>query len=97
MRNICYVLLLVSVSSLAHSKDTDRNLDISCKDFSWSDVEQLVQPYLDETLYAALVMQGESSEYRTSTAAKQAMDKSLPKVIKRIRVTIGDRSIFSQS
>jgi len=84
MRNICYVLLLAAVSSLAHSKDMNRNLDISCKDFSWGDVAQLVHPYLDETLYAALVMQGQSSEYRTSMAAKQALDKSLPKVVKRI-------------
>jgi len=84
MRKICYALLLITVSSLAHSKDMNRNLDISCKDFSWSDVEQLVHPYLDETLYTALVMQGESSEYRTSTAAKQAMDEALPEVVKRI-------------
>jgi len=84
MRNICYVLLLFTVSSIAHSKDMSRNLDISCNDFSWIDVEQLVHPYLDEALYAALVMQGQSSEYRTSAAAKQAMDESLPKVVKRV-------------
>jgi hypothetical protein len=84
MRKIFVALLLVIVSAQAHSKDNNRNLDISCKDFNWGDVEELVQPYLNETLYVALVMQGQNSEYRTSAAAKQAMDKSLPEVVKRI-------------
>ena len=84
MRKTFFILLLVFVTSLAHSKDNNHHLDISCNDFNWNDVEQLVQPYLDESLYVALVMQGESSEYRTSAAARQAMDKSLPRVVQRI-------------
>ena len=75
---------LIFVSALAHSEDDNPNLDISCQDFSWSDVEELVHPYLDETLYTALVMQGLNSGYHTSAAASQAMDESLPKPVKRI-------------
>ena len=63
---------------------------MTCQDYSWSDVEALVQPYLDEVLYAALVMQGQSSNYKVSMAAIQAMDESLPDVIKRILQSLID-------
>ena len=84
MRNTLIVLLFVFVSTLAHSEDDNRELKTSCQDFTWSDVVGLVQPYLSETLYTALIMQGQSSEYHTSAAASQAMDKSLPEDVKRI-------------
>ncbi len=63
---------------------------MTCQDYSWSDVEALVQPYLDEVLYTALVMQGQSSNYKVSMAAIQAMDESLPDVIKRILQSLID-------
>ena len=84
MRSILCALFLLIISASAHSQEIDRNLNITCQDFTWSDVEELVQPYLNEALYAALVMQGQSSEYRTSSAARQAMDNSLPKPVKRM-------------
>ena len=43
-----------------------------------------MQPYLDDAFYTALVMQGQSANYKTSEAASQAMDESLPDVVKRI-------------
>ena len=84
MKSIFIVLFFALVSTLAHSEDGNHKLEISCQNYTWSDVEELVQPYLDDTLYVALVMQGQSSEYNVSVAAKEAMDKSLPKNIKRI-------------
>lgn len=63
--------------------DVNKQLDLSCKDYSWGDVEILVQPYLDDALYTSLVMQGQSAGYKTSEAARQALDDSLPDVIRR--------------
>ena len=74
----------MSLSGTSHSVDLYKPLAMTCQDYSWSDVEALVQPYLDDTLYTALVMQGQSANYKTSEAATQAMDESLPDVVKRI-------------
>ena len=43
-----------------------------CQQYDWNAVLRLVEPYLDDNLYTTLVMQGISSEYRTSEAAIQA-------------------------
>ncbi|WP_144393788.1 hypothetical protein [Pleionea sediminis] len=83
-------LILLSILSfcvlplLADSEQEDKPLELSCQDFEWQDVEELVRPHLDDTLYTALVMQGQSSEYRTSAAARQVIHESLPHVIQRI-------------
>ena len=69
----------------------DSRLNLSCDDFSWSDIEQLVQPYLSDELYTALVMQGQSSEYRSSAAASQAFDNNLPASVKRILRALIDK------
>ena len=61
---------------------------MTCQGYSWNDVEGLVQPYLDEVFYTALVMQGQNSNYKVSMAAIQAIDESLPDVIKRILQSI---------
>ena len=78
------ILFLLLMSSISHGVENKQALNMSCADFSWSDVESLVQPYLDDTLHTALVMQGQSSNYKTSEAAIQAMDESLPEVVKTI-------------
>lgn len=72
------------ISGVSNGEGKTQPLNMTCQDYSWSDVEILVQPHLDDTLYTALVMQGQSSNYKTSEAALQAMDKALPEVIKRI-------------
>ncbi len=79
---VCFFLLMFSFSS--HGVENNKPLNMVCNDYSWSDVEILVMPYLDDVLYTALVMQGQSSNYEVSAAASQAMDDSLPDVIKRI-------------
>ena len=84
MKYISAILVFMMFSAASYSAENDRPLNLTCQDYSWSDVEVLVQPYLDETLFTALVMQGQSSNYKTSSAAIQAMDKSLPDVVKRI-------------
>jgi hypothetical protein len=71
-------------ANVSYGGDGPRTLAMTCQDYSWSDVEVLVRPYLDDALYAALVMQGESANYKISDAAIQAMDESLPEVINRI-------------
>jgi hypothetical protein len=84
MKNIVISLVLVLSPMEVHSNDREKVLNLTCQDFSWSDVVTLVEPYLDDTLNTALVMQGQSSGYNTSVAASMAMDSSLPEVIKRI-------------
>ena len=69
---------------MAYATETHQPVKMTCKDYSWGDIESLVQPYLDDQLYTDLVMQGQSSEYKTSEAASQAIDDALPDVIKRI-------------
>ena len=54
--------------------ENEHVLNITCQDYSWSDVEVLVQPYLNGVLYTALIMQGQNSDYDESIAAVQAMD-----------------------
>lgn len=78
------VLILMIIATHCEGKDDKQSLNISCQDFSWNDVLVLVSPHLDDELYTALVMQGQSSGYSTSAAASQAMDKSLPDVVTRI-------------
>lgn len=86
MKNISLVFLLLftSLSPVAYSEEAGNELKVSCENYTWDDVIDLVQPHLDDTLYTALIMQGQSSEYSTSAAAIQAMDRSLPADVKRI-------------
>ena len=72
------------LAGTSHSAEPTQPLFMTCQDYSWSDVETLVQPYLDDALYTSLVMQGQSANYKTSEAASQAMDDSLPDVVNRI-------------
>lgn len=77
------VIILVFATPLVFAKEGASNFEVSCDDVTWNDVLLLVEPYLSDTLYTALVMQGSSSEYHPSAAAEQAMDESLPENVKR--------------
>jgi len=61
-----------------------RPLALICEEFSWADVEDMVRPYLSDELQTALTMQGQSSEYRVSAAASQALEDSMPEAIKKV-------------
>jgi len=86
MKKLVITLVLVLLTVEAHSKEREKVLNLSCYEFTWPDVESLVEPYLDASLYTALVMQGQSSNYKTSEAASMAlaMDNSLPEAIQKI-------------
>jgi|LGVE01.1.fsa_nt_gb hypothetical protein len=84
MKNIIAIFITLFFSITASGSENNKMLNMTCQDYNWSDVEILVQPYLDDVLFTALVMQGQSSNYNVSAAAEQAMDKSLPDTIKRI-------------
>ena len=83
MKAIVFFLFVIMAVSGCES-DIPSVIKISCQDYNWSDVETLVQPHLDDVLFTALVMQGQSANYRTSAAAEQAMDEMLPEDVKRI-------------
>lgn len=78
------ILFLMLISGVGYCADKPKSLNMTCQDYSWDDVQVLVQPYLDDVLYTSLVMQGQSANYETSSAAMQAMDDALPEVVKRI-------------
>lgn len=84
MKTISLMVFLMLSTGVGHGAGKSEPLGINCQDYSWSDVELLVQPYLDDVLYTALVMQGQSANYKTSEAAMQAMDESLPEDVKGI-------------
>ncbi len=84
MKTAAMLLLILMTSTGAIASEASKQLGLTCDDFSWSDVEIMVAPYLDDTIMTALVMQGQSSEYNVSEAASMAMSDSLPDVISRI-------------
>ena len=88
MKKISAILVFILFAVTAHGTDNIQPLNMTCQDYSWGDVETLVQPYLADTLFTALIMQGQSSNYKTSAAAEQALDKSLPDVVKRILLSL---------
>lgn len=61
---------------------------MECKDIAWSDVQTLVKPYLSEDLNTALVMQGQSANYKVSLAAEQVIGEPLPDIINTILESI---------
>ena len=90
MKHKVLILVFMFFSANAYASENDQRLNMTCQDFGWSDVETLAAPYLDDMLFTALVMQGQSSNYNVSSAASQAMDDSMPDVIKRILQSIID-------
>ncbi|MDH5433534.1 MAG: hypothetical protein OEY19_06280 [Gammaproteobacteria bacterium] len=83
---VLFLSLLLLNQTSADNSYTKKT--INCEDYSWSDITSLVEPYLDDVLYTALVMQGESSNYNVSEAARQAYDESLPDDVKHELLTI---------
>lgn len=77
-----FILLLMFLSTDVFA--SNNSSDDFCKNYDWAKVEELVEPYLDETSFTALVMQGLSSEYNTSIAAHQALEPQLPEDIYKI-------------
>lgn len=79
-----YALSANATSFEEKQKETDKSVLIQCKHIAWQDVQLLVQPYLSDTLNTALVMQGQSSNYKVSIAAEQLINEPLPDIIKTI-------------
>lgn len=90
MRNSVLILALMAFLTRSYAAENSQPLNMTCQDFGWSDIETLAAPYLDDVLFTALVMQGQSSNYNVSSAASQAMDDSMPDVVKRILQSIID-------
>lgn len=89
-RPLVLLLLLLLLGNCGLSGETKKGISsssaIECKDYSWEKVQQLVQPWFDEFLYAQLVMQGQSSNYKVSAAANHAlgMEEDLPEEVRVI-------------
>jgi len=81
-----FIGLIISISAYTAKSDsgTSGAENKICEKYGWSEVEYLVQPYLSDVLYAALVMQGQSADYRASAAAEQALEKQMPENVKKI-------------
>ena len=78
------LLISVPVYTAKSQPVTSHAENTICEQYGWSEVEYLVQPYLSDVLYTALVMQGQSADYRASAAAEQALDKHMPESVKEI-------------
>lgn len=76
--------LLLSTTSFTLDAKQETKVELSCNDFSWQDVVVLVEPYLDESLHTAIVMQGINSNYDIALAASMAFEENQPQVIKTI-------------
>ena len=86
-------ILLSGCASMPVSQEVhNAELRLRCEQFTWSDVEQLAQPYLSDFLYTALVMQGQSSNYMVSEAAAQVLATAdyLPESVKVILGALKD-------
>lgn len=59
-------------------------LELTCKDFSWQDVVVLIEPYVDQSVHSAIVMQGISSNYDIALTASLALEENQPEVIKTV-------------
>lgn len=59
---------------------------ISCADHDWQSVEKMVFPYLEADMQTAMIMQGQSSEYKTHMAADFALtfEESYPDSVVQI-------------
>ncbi len=71
MKRFIPVLLIPFITGCYSSHPT-----IICSDYDWSYVERMVEPYISETLYTALVMQAQSSDYNVAAAADHALGMS---------------------
>ena len=84
----CFLLHFTFTGCIAlsgTSADKKSTSAINCHDYDWGKVEQMVQPHLDEFMFTSFVMQGQSSNYKTSEAAYHALSMdggALPDEIK---------------
>ena len=73
-----YFLISILIGGCTEKKSPQDNLiTLSCSEYTWTDVELMVQPYLPDELITAYVMQGQSSEYKVTAAAKHALDMGI--------------------
>jgi len=59
-----------------------------CDKYDWGSVTSMVSPYMDNYLHTALIMQGQSSDYNSSEAARQAFSNDMPERVKAILKSI---------
>jgi len=103
LRHILIILALLSITDMARADHrNDTSLKLTCADFGWGDVEDMATPFMPEDLATALVMQGESSNYDVSAAARQAIPGpndgyTLPSGIKKILQAIIDAGCMNNS
>ncbi|MEP1554062.1 MAG: hypothetical protein ABJJ44_03960 [Paraglaciecola sp.] len=66
------------------TKNTNSLIVIACNEFEWNDVANLVAPYQSDILQVALLHQAQSSGYRLSAAAEQALadGEHMPSMVK---------------
>ena len=82
-------LILLAASHYAFATDAiAENNNSICAQYEWQDIIDLVEPYLDETLHTALIMQGNSQNYDVSQAAHEARHNDLPNEIQGILFAI---------
>lgn len=74
----------MATALILEEKEADKAVLIQCKHIAWQDVQLLVQPYLSDTVNVALTMQGQSTNYKVSLAAKLVIDEDLPNIVKTI-------------
>lgn len=65
MKRVVVGVFLLIFSFLSYGIENNKPLNMVCNDYSWSDVETLVMPYLDDVLYTALVMQGKTQTVKS--------------------------------
>ncbi|MEP2653166.1 MAG: hypothetical protein ABJH06_14365 [Paraglaciecola sp.] len=65
---------------------------IACDEFEWNDIANLVAPYQSDILQVALLHQAQSSGYRLSAAAEQALadGEHMPKSVRALLKSIVD-------
>ncbi len=93
MRYFAFSLLLITLSANSYAFDPKQaqqshKVIVECKDIAWSDIQTLVEPYLSDDLNAALVMQGQSANYKVSLAAEQVIGEPVPDIIKTLLESI---------
>ena len=84
------IVLAIFVSSQVNASEKENSVNKVCQLYGWSEVEDLVQPYMDVVLHTALIMQGQSSEYRASEAASQAIYDDMPENDVKIKLRIAN-------
>jgi hypothetical protein len=93
LRYFAFSFLLITLSANSYVFDPKQarqshKVIVECKDIAWSDVQTLVEPYLSDDLNAALVMQGQSANYKVSLAAEQVIGEPVPDITKTLLESI---------